>query len=272
MRTIWTASTCTSSPRVRSRVEIHAECDSQGRTQFTRLWSEGALGVRKTGDAHVHLVGTAAGPIGADSIQIIIKVGAGARLSVEGVAATIALPGNTPGVGSLEQWIQVDEAAQLQLALPALIVTADSDVHSRTEVVAAASAELVLIEQVSLGRHEEAGGRWTGRMLADVAGRPVLRQTQTSDSIHAALARDPFDSFSGGAIVSRLVLGPAPCAVPLVNTQGNAMVAILESGGTLQTSVGATLARAHHDLCELEHLNAVELAAGLAPKLPPVPR
>lgn len=257
---------------MRSRVEIHAECDSQGRTQFTRLWSEGALGVRKTGESHVHLVGTAAGPIGADSIQIIINVGAGARLSVEGVAATIALPGNTPGVGILEQRITVDEAAQLHLALPALIVTADSDVHSRTEVLAAASAELVLIEQVSLGRHEEAGGRWTGRMLADVAGRPVLRQTQSSDSIHAALARDRHDCFSGGAIVSRLALGPLPCTVPLINTHGSAMVAMLESGGTLQTSVGATLARAHHDLCELDHLNSAELATGLGAQHPQLPK
>lgn len=254
---------------MRSRVEIHAECDAQGRTHLTRLWAEGALGVRKTGDTHVHLVGTAAGPIGADSIHISITVGAGARLSVEGVAATIALPGSIPGVGTLVQVISVEDDGQLHLALPALIVTEDSAVTSQTEIHASKSAELVVIEQVSLGRHEEAGGRWSGRMLADIGSRPVLRQSQSSDSIQVALALGAHDAFLGGAIVSRLELGPGQRDSPLFGTHGNALVAVLESGGTLQTSVGATLARAHHDLQELQLMNHGALPLGMLGARPP---
>lgn len=240
---------------MRSCVEIHAECDAQGRTHLTRLWAEGALGVRKTGDTHVHLVGTAAGPIGADSIHVSITVGAGARLSVEGVAATIALQGAVLGAGELRQSIVLAKNARLHLALPALIVTRDAMVSSRTEITACASAELVVIEQVSLGRFKESGGQWAGRMLADVDGNPILRQTQTSESVLLVLAQESEDAFAGGAIVSRLELGSPMAELPTINTHGNAMVAVLEGGGALHTSVGQTLALAHRDLRELEQMN-----------------
>ncbi|MDO9486082.1 MAG: urease accessory protein UreD, partial [Actinomycetota bacterium] len=182
-------------------------------------------------------------------------VGEGARLSVEGVAATIALQGVVAGVGELRQNIVLARNAQLHLALPALIVTEDAKVRSRTEINAAASAELVLIEQVSLGRFEESGGQWSGRILADVDGRPVLRQTQSSDSVVQVLALDLQSALPAGAIVSRLELGPSMCELPTINSHGNAMVAVLEAGGTLHTSVGPSLALAHRDLRELEQMN-----------------
>ncbi|MFA7324560.1 MAG: urease accessory protein UreD [Candidatus Nanopelagicales bacterium] len=233
---------------MRSRVEIVAELDRQGRTRLTRLWAKGALGVRRTGEAHVHLVGTAAGPIGDDTIDIDIEVGDGARLCVEGVAATIALPGAAAGIGALHQQLWLGESSTLQLALPALILTEGAVVQSRTEIAASSSAELVLIEQVSLGRFEEAGGRWAGRMLADVDGLPSLRQSQTSESILQALITAGRPSAGSGAIVSRLELGPQVDASAAVATAGNAINALLEHGGRLMTSIGASLAEAHRDL------------------------
>ncbi len=96
---------------VDSRVEIHAECD-----------------------AHVHLVGTTAGPIGADTIA----AGENARLSVEGLAATIPLHGVVAGVGELRQDIVLARNAQLHLALPALIVTEDARVRALEQMNRAA--------------------------------------------------------------------------------------------------------------------------------------
>lgn len=253
---------------MRSRVEIQAECDEHGRTHLTRLWSEGALGVRRTSEAHVHLVGTAAGPIGADSIEISITVGAGARLSVEGVAATIAQPGAIAGVGQLRQRVLVGDDAQLHLALPALIVTEDAQVQALTEIEISHTAELVLIEQLCLGRFQEDGGQWSGRMIADVGGRPILRQTQSSDSILTAVATRTGQAPVGGAIVSRLVLGPAASKLAFANVYGNAMLAILEAGGTLHTSVGTSLVQAHRDLNELDRINRDTPPLGLAEAFP----
>jgi len=240
---------------VHSRVEIVAECDAYGRTHLTRLWAEGAIGVRRTGDSYVHLVGTAAGPIGADTIEIDISVSDGACLSVEGVAATIALPGATPGEGQLRQHVRLGERARLHLALPALIVTQDAFVRSQVEVDASKTSQLVLLEQVSLGRFQEAGGAWSGRMLADFGGSPALRQSQNDASILHALGRE---GESGcGALVSRLELGPARWSPAEVGTHAGAINAVLAQGGRLLTAVGASLARAHRELNELLLLNTV---------------
>ena len=99
-----------------------------------------------------------------------------------------------------------------------------------------------------LGRHGEPGGAWSGRLVADVGGRPLLRQTQTS----AVLAAGPPASGSAAvrSIVSRLLLGPdVPAATAA--TSGEAVVCPLAAGGVLLTCHGADLATA------LRHLEDV---------------
>lgn len=63
------------------------------RRRSPRITSVGGLAGRQTGPDTVHLIGTAATPLGGDTISVRISVAAGARLDVRSVAASLAMPG-----------------------------------------------------------------------------------------------------------------------------------------------------------------------------------
>jgi urease accessory protein len=217
---------------MRSRVVVVARAGRDGSTELATLEAHGALAVRRTGPEHVHVVGTAAGPIGGDEIDVLVDVGPGARLELLGVAATIALPGREPVASHVRLDVAVGPGASAVVALPPLVVT------SRATVLAATQAHvdgvLDLTERIQLGRHDEAGGTWTGRLLADVDGRPAIRQTQRSAALLAS-------GWSG--LVTRALLGPG--VEPVTATcLGEAFAVPLATGGTLWTSVGNDLAAA----------------------------
>jgi urease accessory protein len=111
-----------------------------------------------------------------------------------------------------------------------------------TAVELAGSAEVDVLEQVVLGRHGEAGGSWSGRLVADRDGRPVLRTTQGSEAV--ATAPVP----GGGparAIVTRLLAGAVPGTAW---TRGGAVCCPLAAAGVvLVTSLGSDLTRAAAD-------------------------
>jgi urease accessory protein len=72
---------------MRSRIEIVAEYRSgarpgEGRTVVTAIRGGHHFAGRETGPGVVHLVGTAAGPLGGDDVEIDVRVGPGARLAV----------------------------------------------------------------------------------------------------------------------------------------------------------------------------------------------
>lgn len=229
-----------------SRVEIVAEAESGGGTRFSTLAADGGIAVRRTSPAGVHLVGTAAGPIGDDTIEISVVVGRGARLQVSGVAATICLPGAVPETSRIHFTVMLHSEATLVCSLPTLIVCRGASVGSTTEVVAEASSQLVLDESVSLGRSGEAGGGWSSRMLVDIDGRPALRQTQSAASILAAVSREVGATVLSGAAVSRLELGTQVVA-PSLPTRRGALSLDLPLPGRLTTSVGSDLRQATQD-------------------------
>ncbi len=244
-----------------SRVEIAAEAGSPGVTRFSRLLAEGGLAVRRTSAVGVHLVGTAAGPIGDDVVEMAVTVGRGAHLTVRGVAATICLPGASEKSSTVTLTVMLHQGSSLELALPPLIVCRGARLMSSTEVSAETSARLTLDEQVSLGRSGEHGGLWSGRITVDVHGRPVLRQTQTSESVLAALSSGLGRMQHSGAHVSRLRLEQA-AAPTRVSTFGRAMTLDLAAGGRLSTSIGRDLGQAHHDLASLDALELRRDTAG----------
>ena len=244
-----------------SRVEIAVDAGESGRTRFTRLAADGGLAVRQTSATGVHLIGTAAGPIGDDVIDIAIIVGRGATLQVHGVAATICLPGTDNESSQLTLTIMLHSDSNFECALPSLIVCQGARISATTEVVAEESSLLSLDEQVSLGRAGESGGEWRNRTVVDIQGRPALRQTQTSDSVLDAVSRMSGDRLSSGAIVSRLELGPVG-ERPHSTTLGGAMSLDLAVPGRLMTSVGRDLLLANRDLDSLRSFDARLDAAG----------
>jgi len=160
------------------------------RTVLRTVRSDGqALAVRRTspqgtdplggGAAHVHLVGTAAGPMGGDVVEVRLVVGPGARLEVAAVAATVVLPSRTEPRSQLLLEVDVAPGGLLVCALPPVVVTGRAALAATTRVRLAGDGQVRLVEHVRLGRHGEPGGWWQGRLDVTRDGTPLLRQTTT---------------------------------------------------------------------------------------------
>jgi len=261
---------------VRSRVEIVADVTDTGRPVLVRMRGEGQLAVRATGPGRVHLVGTAAGPLGGDVVEISVQVRAGARLEVHGVAATIALPARTGDESLTCLVLAVADGGHLVCVPPPLVVCRGARVRARTAVVLAGTGGIDLLEQVLLGRHGEPGGDWSARLVADRDGLPLVRTTQTSQLVATALLPPPErpDGRAVRAVVTRLQAGPeaggttsggttsggttsqAGTAGPA--THGGAVRCALPGGARLVTALGPDLTAA------LADADAVAITGGSA--------
>jgi len=232
-------------------VVVTARPGRGGRTTLPVLHGVGSLAVRQTGPEVVHLVATAAGPLGGDTVRVRVEVATGARLKLHSVAASLALPGRDGGTSQVELHLDVAEGAELQVGLEPLIVAVGADVRVTTTLDVAAGGLLELTEQVVLGRWREEPGRWTGNTRADLAGRPWLRQ-----AVGIGPASPAWDALQAPrALLSRL-RSPA-CAGPTVvdATSGSAVRGALAGGGCLDTAVGTDLGIARAYLDRLDRLD-----------------
>ena len=224
---------------MRSSVEIVAE-RSGGRTVLRRLRAGGHFALRQTGPVQVHLVGTAAGPLGGDEIDVRIDVGAGAELAVRGVAATIILPSAEASDSVIRLDADVAEGGRLDLALRPTVVCAGAEHLAVIRLRLAADACADVVEQVVLGRAAETGGCWTGRTAVVRDGVPVLRHTLHSDLLGAPGTR---------ALLTWLTSVAAGHADPAAATvAGTATLLPLAAGGVLRTATGPDLTSARRDL------------------------
>lgn len=214
-------------PLLRTEVRIVAAVGT-----LPEIHASGGLAVRRTGPDTVHLIGTAATPLGGDELDIEIVVGVGARLVVRSVAATIALPSAATPL-SLAHW-RFDVAGALDFDPEPTIVAGGAHHHAVTEVRLMPDARLRLRERVQIGRTGEDNGGWCGDLIADVGDLPLLRHRlelgadgATDDNLGAPRALDselvyPDDrpADTTGLVASRL-----PLAI----------------GGTLSTRTGVLL-------------------------------
>lgn len=140
-----------------------------------QIHAVGALAARRTGVDTVHMIGTAATPLGGDHLEISIVVGAGARLEVRSVAATIALPGRQ-SLKSFAHWhFEVGAGGELDFDPEPTVVAGGAEHETRTTVVLAAGARIRLRERVQIGRIGEDHGYWSGELNADIGDVPLLR-------------------------------------------------------------------------------------------------
>jgi urease accessory protein len=161
---------------MRTSVEVVARRDARGRTVLPVVRASGQLAVRRTGEASVHLVATAFGPLGGDDAEIRLVVEEGARLSVHSVAAAVVLPARGESPPS-RQVVRAEVAGVLELAPEPTVVTARAVHLAELHVDLAETGALTATEQVLLGRTGEAPGRWTGTTRIERAGRPMLHTT-----------------------------------------------------------------------------------------------
>ncbi|WP_194824736.1 urease accessory protein UreD [Nocardia sp. XZ_19_231] len=165
--------------------------------RLPRIDAVGGLAGRHTGVDTVHLIGTAATPLGGDELDITIVVRPGARLVVRSVAATIALPGVATMLSNAHWRFDIGEGAELDFDPEPTIVAGGAHHHTVTTVRVAPDARLRLRERVQVGRSGEDGGGWRGDLLADVGEVPLLRHrlelgagASTDDRLTAPRALD----------------------------------------------------------------------------------
>lgn len=157
-----------------------AECDG-GRTVLRELRSMAPLTLLpkrgRGAEAVVHLVNSATSPLGGDELKLTLRIGAGARVRLSGVAATIALPGLHGESSSSTVDIEVEEGGELDYLPEPTVITARARHFAELRASLAHDARLRTREVLVLGRTGELPGRMTSSQHIARAGIPLLRQT-----------------------------------------------------------------------------------------------
>jgi urease accessory protein len=173
---------------VRSDVLIVACPDRPPRIECT-----GGLAARRTEPETVHLVSSAATPLGGDAIHLRIVVEPGARLRLRTAAASVTLPGSNT-TESHAFWT-LDVAGQLDVDPQPTVVAATSRHFTSTRLNLTYSGRVRLRERIQIGRSGEREGFWSGSLHADVDGSPLLRHrielgngSVTDDELGAPMA------------------------------------------------------------------------------------
>lgn len=163
---------------MRAEARLTVERDGGGRTVVRELRSVAPLTLipaRTNGSALVHLVNSAASPLGGDELTLTVHVGLNAELTLTGTAATIALP----GAGARSRTtvsLHVSAGARLTYLPEPTVVTARADHEAVLVAGLVGDATLHTREVLVLGRTGERPGTLTTRTTVTRDGRPVLRQ------------------------------------------------------------------------------------------------
>ncbi|MGQ4616182.1 urease accessory protein UreD [Nocardia sp. R7R-8] len=205
------------------------------------IHASGGLSARHTGLRSVHLIGTAATPLGGDELDVVIVVAPGAELVVRSVAATVALPGAATPYSCGRWQLDVGSGGVLDFDPEPMIVAGGARHHTVTTIRLGSGARLRMRERVQLGRAGEDGGAWRADLIADVDDTPLLRH-------RLALGADtPADDALSAprALESELVYPDDRAAAVTGLTQTRLPLA---AGGSLFTRTGALLSgsRAEH--------------------------
>lgn len=215
---------------------MHTElCIDASPHRSPRITSVGGLAGRQTGPDTVHLIGTAATPLGGDTISVRISVAAGAHLEVRSVAASLAMPGADQRHSSAQWHVEVGAGASLVFDPEPMVVVSDASHSVVTTIALQQDSTLWLRERTQIGRAEEASGRWTGTVHCDVGDRPLLR--------HRVALGDgsiSHDALSAPLSMASTLQYPDTRASE-VDLRGGIVRLSLAGGGSLTTSVGHRL-------------------------------
>lgn len=227
---------------MQSRIEILAEYRSgpggrpgAGRTVVRSIRSGHHFAGRETGPGVVHLVGTAAGPLGGDDVTVAVRLSPGARLAVRSAGATIVQPGGQVCDSRLRLLLRIEDEGQLDFGCEPTVICHRAEHQAEAVVELAGSGQVRLREQVLLGRSNEPGGRWVGRTRLTRDGIPELRHTLRSDLVACDGTRVICTLLHSG-----IEAGPASC--------GAAVALPLAAGGLLVTATGTRMLETQAEL------------------------
>lgn len=194
------------------------------RNRLPRLQWQGGIQARCTNSDTVHLISTAAIPLGGDTIDIRVIVEEGARLRLRSAAATVALPGAETDT-SHACW-EIDVAGELDVDLQPTVVAATARHLSAVTLRLHEEGRVRFKERVQIGRCDETQGFWSGQLRADRLARPMLRHRVELGA--GSVADDELSA--PRAMISELRYPATDCAVKTGST-----VLALAGGGTLST-------------------------------------
>lgn len=132
-----------------------------------------------TGPALVHLVNSAATPLGGYDLTLTVHVGPSAALTLAGIAATVALPGAHGAPSRTTVRLHLAAGATAAYLPEPTVITARARHVAVLHAELAADACLHTREVLVLGRTGERPGTLTTTTAVTRAGRPVLRQRLT---------------------------------------------------------------------------------------------
>lgn len=157
---------------MRAHAQLAVAADSDRSTRIARLRSDPPLILRPTlnpdqaapgmylpGAVAVSLAAAAAGPVGGDQLRLDIEVGAGAKLVLRTVAATLVLPGPHGQPSHSDTTIRVGRGATMTWLPEPIIAAQRCHHHSVTRIHLEPEARLISREELILGRHGEQPGR-----------------------------------------------------------------------------------------------------------------
>lgn len=176
------------------------------RIRWTHAWP---IVLRPTGDARVHLVHGAGGPLGGDALRLDVRVGVAATLAVRSAGATLVQPGRSGQPARWDNAVEVGADAALDWGPEPTVVTDGATLHASLRVDLGAGARAVVREIVVLGRHGGVGGRYRGRLDVAVDGVPLLAHTTLLDGADPGLGGP--GGTAGARAVGTLVVAGHGC-------------------------------------------------------------
>ncbi|MFC4005697.1 urease accessory protein UreD [Nonomuraea purpurea] len=213
---------------MRARAAVATALAPDGRTVVRRLASAPPLTLRQTGPYTVHLVSTAAGPLGGDRLALDLDVAPHTTLELGSVAATLVLPGR--GESELLVTARVGAGATLRFTPEPTVLAAGCAHRLLVRLTLAADADVLWREEIVFGRYGEEPGRCHARFDATREGRAVLRQEFTVGE--AALDSSP------------AVYGAARCVGNTFMTSAAKQAVVAEGVAVLPLAVPGTLVSA----------------------------
>ncbi|MFI6785960.1 urease accessory protein UreD [Nonomuraea sp. NPDC050383] len=166
-------------PGVRATARIRAT-RARDATVLPVLAGDGPFDLRRArphgNQARVCILGAMSAPLGGDRLRIEATAEHDAHLHITTAAATIALRGPTTEHATYDVRLAVAERASLHWLPRPLISAARSNLRQSCTIDLAATARLLLREEIVLGRVGEPPGRLATRLTVRRDGRSLLEQ------------------------------------------------------------------------------------------------
>jgi len=201
------------------------------------------------------LVGTAAGPLAGDVLELDLELHEGARATLTATGASLAQGGG--GTRTVHTTVRLGAGAQLHAQPQPLIAAAGSHVNVAVGVELADDAAVDWQELLVLGRSGEAPGAATLRWDVTRAGRPVLRQfVDLADPALVAWS----GMTDGARVIATAFVSDPRSAVTTVVRSPHSVAAALDEHTLLLTVLGSDVASVRRELAGLRAASALRCA------------